>query len=103
MDIVVDIENLNDIISSLSKKIESVKEITDEMNSKVEDTLNNNWDSIVRENLIKYYSNVKDEIKDNINKLESLKIFLENTRDNYLNSDKSLNEDIEKNINELSV
>jgi len=103
MDIVIDVEKLDTIISSLNNKIKSIKELNDEMTSYITEVLNNNWDSIVREKILDYYSNISIKIKDNINKLESLKIFLENTKDNYLNSDNSLNDDIEKNIDELSI
>lgn len=103
MNINIDIEKLNDIISSLDGKIKSIKETSSEMTSHINEVLNNNWDSIVKEKTLVYYSNVSNEIKDNINKLESLKIFLENTKENYLNSDNSLNDDIEKNIDELSI
>lgn len=103
MEMVIDIEKLDSIISSMDRNIKEIREIDNEMNSHVIEVLNNNWDSIVKDNILKYYSNVSNELKDNINKIESLKIFLENTKENYLNSDNSLNDDIEKNISELSI
>ena len=103
MDIVIDLEQLDTIISSLNSNINNIKATNDEMTSHIKDVLDNNWDSIVKEKMLSYYSNVSMEIKDNINKLESLKIFLENTKENYLSSDNSLNDDIQKNIDELSV
>ena len=103
MDIVIDVEKLDSIISSLSTKLDNIKELNNEMNSYVTETIQNNWDSAITDKMLKYYSNVSIKTQDHINKIESLKIFLENTKENYINSDNSINNDIEKNIKELSI
>lgn len=103
MEIVIDVENLDSIISSLSIKLDNIKELNNEMNSYVTETIQNNWNSAITDKMLKYYSNVSMKAQDHINKIESLKIFLENTKENYINGDNSINNDIEKNINELSI
>ena len=103
MDIVIDVEGLDSIISSLTTKLDNIKELNSEMNSYVTESIQNNRDSAITDKMLKYYSNVSMKTQDHINKIESLKIFLENTKENYINGDNSINNDIEKNINELSI
>lgn len=103
MDIVIDVEGLDSIISSLTTRLDNIKELNSEMNSYVTESIQNNWDSAITDKMLKYYSNVSMKTQDHINKIESLKIFLENTKENYINGDNSINNDIEKNINELSI
>ena len=59
MDIVIDLEQLDTIISSLNSNINNIKATNDEMTSHIKDVLDNNWDSIVKEKMLSYYSNVQ--------------------------------------------
>lgn len=98
-------EELTSIISKLNNKIESIKSIYKELDDKIKNTVDSKdiWDGEVQKKAYDKYLNLSNGFSNSINQMESLKIFLQNTLDNYINGDNSINNDIEKNSEDLSI
>ena len=104
-DIVINVDELTKIITKLDNKISELETIYNELDTKLKviDGSTNIWSGDTQKSAYDNYLNISKDFPNTINQVKSLKIFLQTTLDNYLNSDKSLNEDIENNKEELDI
>ena len=103
--ILINEEELNKIISSLDQKIKNIETIYKDLDDKLKniDGSNDVWVGDAQKSAYDKYLNISKGYENSINKIKSLKVFLENTLNNYLNSDKKLNETIDKNQDNLEI
>ena len=104
-DIEVNVDELTKIITKLDSKISELETIYGELDTKLKviDGSSDIWSGNTQKNAYDNYLNISKGFQNTLNQVKSLKIFLQTTLDNYLNSDKSLNENIENNKEKLDV
>lgn len=104
-DIKVNVDELTKIITKLDNKMSELETIYNELDTKLKviDGSSDVWSGNTQKDAYNNYLNISKGFQNTLNQVKSLKIFLQTTLDNYLNSDESLNEDIEKNKDELDV
>lgn len=103
--ILVNQEELSNIISKLELKIKSLEDIQEEIENKVSiiDGSSDVWSSDTQKKAYDKYRSITKEFLNSIVKIKALKIFLQNTLDNYSNSDEKLNDSIENNKDNLDI
>lgn len=104
-DIVIKEESMKDIISKLDLEINKLESIYNELDSKVSciNESSDIWSGDCQKKAYDNYLSISSDFPNIVNQMKSLKIFLENTLNNYLNSDKVLNDSIENNKDDLDV
>ena len=103
--IVLNIVEMSQAISKLDEIIEKVENIYKEMNNKMKeiDGSGSSWSGDSQQEAYKCYLAISSEFPNSLNKIKSIKQFLENVLNSYINSDNSLNESINKNIAGLDL
>ena len=103
--IVLNIVEMSGTISKLDEKIEMLENIYKELNVKMKaiDGSSEVWSGDCQSSAYKSYLSVASDFPNSINKMKSLRIFLENTLNNYINSDITINESIDKNLEGLDL
>ena len=103
--ILINEEEMKNAISKLEDQISKLEEIYKEIDNKMKDI--DDSSSILSGDVEKaaynYYLKISSGFPNSINQMKSLKVFLENTLNNYINSDKKLNDNIEDNKEELEI
>ena len=104
-DIVIKEDEMRLIISKLEDKIKNLEGIYSELDNKLKaiDGTSDIWTGSAREAAYEKYTTISKNYLGTVNQIKALKIFLENTLNNYLNSDKKINESIENNKEELDI
>ncbi len=103
--ILINEEELASIISKLDERIKKLEDIHNELDSKVKDIDGSSeiWSGETQKKAYDNYLEYSKDFTNSINNIKSLKIFLENTLNNYLNSDKKINDSIDKNEDNLDI
>ncbi len=104
-DILINEDEMKLIISSLDDKTKKLEDIYNELNNKVKvlDGTSDVWTGSAREAAYNKYTTISNNFTSTVNQIKALKIFLENTLNNYLSGDQKINESIENNKEELKV
>lgn len=104
-DILIDYEQVSQIITSLDNEIKKLEDIYNEINNKMKaiDGSSDIWKGFAQERAYQNYLNISNEYPNTINQMKSLKLFLENSLNNYINGDNKINESIENNLKELDI
>ncbi len=93
------------LLEKFSKEIDNLQNIYDRIDIKAK-LLNGNdptWKGRAQKAAYTYYESINKNFPESINKFKDYKKFLEKTLTNYVNSDKDINESIEKNDSSLTV
>ncbi len=104
-DILINEEEMLLIISKLEEKIKGLESIYSELDEKVKIINGSNeiWSGSAQQAAYEKYLTISKGYPNTVNQMKALKVFLENTLSNYINSDKKINESIENNKEELKV
>ena len=104
-DILIDYEQVSQIITSLDNEIKKLEDIYNEINNKMKaiDGSSDIWNGFAQESAYQNDLNISNEYPNTINQMKSLKLFLENSLNNYINGDNKINESIENNLKELDI
>ena len=103
--ILIDYEQMSQTISLLDNEIKKLETIYNELDNKIKATIISGdiWSGFTADRAKESYLSISKEYSNTINQMKSLKIFLENTLNNYINGDSKINESIEKNLKELDI
>lgn len=93
------------MLEKFSKEIENLQNIYNhiDMKAKLLDGNDRTWKGRAQKAAYTYYESINKSFPESINKFKDYKKFLEKTLTNYVNSDKDINESIEKNDSSLTV
>lgn len=101
----MDTNNLSLLAFSIENKIEEIDEVYKEVKNKLNsiDGTNNIWKGKASTAFINLYQSVVKEFTPTIEELEKYNLFLASTIENYEKIENNLNEDIEKNSENLKI
>ena len=104
-EMIINSEELELVISNLEEKIKNLNNSYEELNNKLKiiDETSEVWTGTARIAAYNKYLEISKNYTSTLNQVKALKIFLENTLNNYLNSDNKINESIENNKEDLEV
>ena len=104
-EIFMDTNNLSLLAFSIENKIEEIDEVYKEVKNKLNsiDGTNNLWKGKGATAFVNLYQSVVKDFSPTIEELEKYNLFLASTIENYEKIENSLNEDIEKNSENLKI
>ena len=104
-DILINEEEMLLIISKLEEKIKNLESIYSELDVRLKaiDGTSDVWNGSAQQAAYSKYSIISGNYPNTTNQIKALKEFLRTTLNNYLNSDKKLNDSIENNKEELDI
>ena len=103
--ILIDSEQISQTITQIDNEIKNLETIYSEINDKVQiiDGSHDTWRGLTQEKAYENYQNIYSDFSKTINQMKSLKLFIENSLNNYINGDNKINENIENNKDELDI
>lgn len=101
----IDTVKLESIVTKLETNQKKVKEIFDNINKKMElcDGTNEMWKGITQEKVYESYKVLSDKFPEINSELEKYNNFLRTTIENYKQEDKSINNKIDANSENLDI
>ena len=101
----MDTEQLEKLISALEKNAITVKEIFNDLDSKLKTFDGNNdvWQGKVQEALYENYCDVSKRFPDIVEQLNNYNVFLRNTVDNYKKEEEHIDTSIDINKENLDI
>lgn len=103
--ILINEEEMKNTISKLDEEISKLESIYNDIDNKMKEIDENSdiFSGDVEKTAYDYYLKISSGFPNSINQMKSLKVFLENTLSNYMNSDQKLNKSIEDNKDNLEI
>ncbi len=104
-DILINEEELNKIITKVDAEIKNMENIYQELDNKLKeiDGSTETWTGNTQKIAYDKYLSISKQFPNSIEQMKSLKDFMKNALDNYVESDKSINKDINNNQDDLTV
>lgn len=101
----MDTEALDLINFSLEEKIKELEEMYNNMNNKIKvlDGTNDTWKGKAQEAFYDYYTRVSSHFPDVVDQLRAYSVFLAQTVEEYHEREQSIQDDEEKNTNNLDI
>ncbi len=105
MNMYIDEDKFREIISALDKEIKNLEEIYSDINMRIKiiDGTDPIWKGRTQKAVYSYYEEIASGFNDTVKKFKDISIFLNRTLENHLNSDKSINESVDSNVENLDV
>lgn len=105
MSIIIKEQEFRDAISNLDKEIANLERIYSEIENKSKKLDGNDemWKSDTQKAIYDYYISVSKDFPSNIERLKSLRSYLNTTLDNYIEEESGINNDVDTNIDNLSI
>lgn len=104
-DILINEEELNKIITKVDAEIKNMENIYQELDNKLKeiDGSTETWSGNTQKVAYDNYLSISKQFPESINQMKSLRDFMKTALDNYVESDKSINKDINNNQEDLTV
>ena len=103
--IVIKEDEFRSIINDLDKEITNLENTYNDIKTKGQklDGSNDMWNSETQKVVYNYYKSVSDKFPSNIERFKSLSEYLKTTLNNYIEGEKSIDNDVDTNASELNI
>ena len=105
MNLRIDAIKLNDVIEALENEIKDLTNAYNDIENKMKvlDGTNSTWQSASQKTTYEYYETIQEDFSKSVENIKNLKDFLKQTLDNYMESVKSSQKNIDDNEDSIDI